>query len=76
MNIKDCSERKIVCISNEDGNFFWCDSNSPLLEVGETYTVIGVNVHSWHTEIELKEFPNTLFNSVCFNELVGEDNDT
>ncbi len=68
MDIKNCSERKVVCIDNENNNFFGCDINSPLLEVGKTYTVTAVNVHSWHTEVELKEFPNKLFNSVCFRE--------
>jgi hypothetical protein len=70
----NCSERQVVCVSNEDNNFFSCDSNSPLLEVGKIYTVIDVAVHSWHTEIELKEFPNTLFNSVCFKEKGGGSN--
>jgi hypothetical protein len=69
VNINDCSIRKVVCISNEDNDFFSCDKNSPLLEVGKTYTIESVNVHGWHTEIELKEFPNTLFNSVCFDEI-------
>lgn len=69
MNIRDCSERKIICTSNEDNNFFGCDKNSPLLEVGKTYTVIGITIHSWHSEVELKEFPNVVFNSVCFEEL-------
>lgn len=72
MNIKDSAKRKVVCVDNEDNKFFGCDRNSPLLEVGKTYTVIGVYVHGWHTEVELKEFPNTLFNSVCFVEMVGE----
>jgi hypothetical protein len=70
-NIRDHSKRKVVCISNEDNHFFGCDSNSPLLEVGKTYNVVDVDVHGWHTEVELKEFPNTMFNSCCFEEKEG-----
>ena len=66
---------KIICINNEDNDFFECDCNSPLLEVGKTYTVVDVIEHSWHTEIELEEFPGVLFNSVCFEELIEEDED-
>lgn len=72
MNIRDCSTREVVCINNENNNFFGCDENSPLLEIGKTYTIVDVDVHSWHTEIELKEFPDIKFNSVCFEEKGGE----
>ena len=71
MNIRDYSQREVVCVDNEDNNFFGCDTNSPLLEVGKTYTVVDVEVHSWHTEVELKEFPKIMFNSVCFEEKGG-----
>ena len=73
MDIRNCTEREIVCISNKDNEFFGCDENSPLLEVGKTYTVVNVDVHSWHTEVELEEFPNIMFNSVCFEEKGGAE---
>ena len=73
MNINNCSEREVVCVRNEDNHFFACDSNSPLLEVGKTYNVVNVDVHSWHTQIELEEFPNIVFNSVCFEEKGGQE---
>ena len=72
MDITDYSEREVICVSNKDDEFFGCDCNSPLLEVGKIYTVIDVDVHSCHVEIRLKEFPNTVFNSVCFEEMVGD----
>lgn len=72
MNIEDYSKRKVICINNKDNEFFGCDENSPLLEVGKTYTVVNVDVHSWHTEVELEEFPNIIFNSVCFDEIGGD----
>lgn len=68
MDINNRSEREVVCIENKDNNFFSCDSNSPLLEIGKTYNVVNVDVHSYHAQIELKEFPNIVFNSVCFEE--------
>ena len=46
-------------------------ANASLLTVGEKYTVIDVEVHSWHTLVTLLEFPNEQFNSVLFEE-VGE----
>ena len=69
MNIKDYSEREVICISNQDNNFFSCDVNSPMLEVGATYTVVNLYVYGWYTEVELKEFPGVVFNSVCFKEI-------
>ena len=73
MNINDSSKRKVVCVNNKDNEFFACDSNNPLLEVGKIYTVVYVYVHGWHTEIGLEEFPNALFNSVCFREVEGDE---
>ena len=73
MNIRDYSKREVVCINNENNNFFDCDINSPLLEVGKKYIVVNVDVHSWHTKVELEEFPNIVFNSVCFEEKGGDE---
>lgn len=74
MNIRDYSEREVVCVANEDNKFFSCDTNSPLLKAGATYTIANIDVHGWHTEVELKEFPGVVFNSVCFAEKDGADN--
>lgn len=68
-DIYDSEERKVVCVSNKDHNFYDCDENAPLLKVGEQYTVSEVEVHSWHTVVYLKEFPGVEFNSVCFEEI-------
>lgn len=72
MNVRDCSERQVICVSNKDNKFFGCDENSPMLEVGKKYTVVSICIHSWHTEIELEEFPGVAFNSVCFEEEEGD----
>lgn len=72
MNIFNSKPREVVCISNKDNKYITCDVNSPLLEVGKTYNVISVSVYSWHTEVELYEFPNLVFNSTCFEEKRGK----
>lgn len=65
---------KVVCVDNEDNHFFSVDSNSPLLEVGKEYTISDIEVHSWHTEVRLEEFPGVRFNSTCF-DIDDEDDD-
>ena len=70
-NIRDNRVREVVCVSNKDNEFRAVDENSPLLEVGKTYTVIQVDMYDWYTDVILKEFPNVRFNSVCFNEVRG-----
>ena len=57
------SERKVVCVRTST------DIHS-LLEIGKEYTVANVDVHSWNTDVYLKEFGGDIsFNSVCFNEI-------
>ena len=68
LNIYDSSVREVVCVSNKDNEFIACDENSPLLEVGKTYTLVSVTVYDWKTEVEVEEFPDIKFNSSCFNE--------
>ena len=43
--------------------------NHHLLEVGKEYTLEDIDVHSWHTIVYIKEFPNVEFNSVVFKEI-------
>ena len=73
MNIYDNTPREILCISNSSNDFFDCDRNSPMLEIGTTYNLVCVIIHSWHTEIELEEFPGIKFNSVYFEEIGGAE---
>lgn len=62
-------ERKVLCVSNREDGMMIGSHNHYLLEVGETYTVENVEVHSWHTLVYLKEFPGKEFNSVVFEEI-------
>lgn len=68
-DIWDESKRQVRCMRNEDPGWWRCRDNAPALTVGKLYTVSGVHVHSWYTEVELEELPGLLFNSSLFEEL-------
>ena len=70
MDIFDNTTRPIMCISNSSDVFD--GRNSHLLKVGCIYNLDDVEVHSWHTYVYLKEFPNVHFNSVLFEEIESE----
>lgn len=68
-NIFNSSERQIVCKNNNDNTWSFDDKASQYLEVGKIYTVIDVEVHSWHTRLTLKEIANRQFHSSHFEEI-------
>ena len=43
-----------------------------LIEIGKPYTVEKTVVHTWHTEVYLKEFPGISFNSIFFRNLLNQ----
>ena len=43
---------------------------STCLTPGAVYTVVDMQVHSWHTKLVLKEFPGKRFNSVLFESIL------
>ena len=57
-----CTENQIKWGCNDDPHSF--------LTIGGIYTMLKEEVHSWHTKIILKEFPDKKFNSVCFEEIL------
>lgn len=63
------SERKVLCVKNDEDGMMVSNYNHHLLEVGKEYTVESVEVHSWHTLVYLKEFSGKSFNSVAFEEI-------
>ena len=69
MDIFNNTRRQVVCVENDMKSTFPGFANESLLTVGEKYTVIDVEVHSWHTLVTLLEFPNEQFNSVLFEEI-------
>ena len=68
MDIWNKEERKVICVSNKPHQTFDLE-NASLLTIGEEYTVVKIDVHSWHTLVRVREFPDQWFNSVLFEEL-------
>lgn len=57
----------VRCINNvAEGCMKVCGYNSPMLEVGKVYNVVGVETHAFYTLYTLREFPGERFNSVDF----------
>lgn len=69
MDIFNTEERPVVCVDNTYMDGFSFGEQVGLLNVGKTYTVVDLEVHSWHTMVTLREFPNRQFNSCHFEEL-------
>lgn len=69
MDIFNTEERQVVCVDNTYMDGFSFGEQAGLLNVGKTYTVVDLEVHSWHTMVTLREFPNKQFNSCHFEEL-------
>lgn len=75
MDINNVLVRKIKCTSNTDGNFWGCDGNHHLLEVGKEYTLLNMDTRSWHTVVYLAEFPGIPFNSCAFVDMYEDDDE-
>lgn len=71
IDIFNNNPRKIVCVNNDDTNSFGLNGTGHLLTVGMEYTLVDIEVHSWHSRVEVEEFPNAQFNSVLFEEIDG-----
>ena len=67
---------KIRFTEASDEQVRWDDNDDPRehLVMGGIYTVQEWDVHSWHTKVTLKEFPDLRFNSVHFEKWVLEEN--
>lgn len=61
-------------LGTTDDQVKWGSNDDPrgLLVEGDSYTLIRVEIHSWHTKYELLEFPGKQFNSVSFSEPVDD----
>lgn len=69
MDIFNNNKRKILCVNNDDSEAWGFRGTGHLLIVGHEYTLVDTEVHSYHTKIELEEFPNIQFNSILFEEI-------
>ena len=57
---------KFIKSSNEQVKWGNNDDPSKYLKEGNIYDVMNKEVHSWHTKIILKDFPDKKFNDVSF----------
>ncbi len=62
----NCVKGTKVKFTNDCCGGFLTGKDNYLLILGETYTIDHTEVHSFHTKVYLKEYPNSVFNSVCF----------
>jgi hypothetical protein len=69
LDIYNSTSRPVICVSNNDQGWWSCKDNAPMLTVGETYTLVDIDVYDWHSRVFLKEFPGHEFNSILFNEV-------
>lgn len=55
----------------------WGSNDNPnnVLEVGKVYEVLEEEVHSWHTKLILKDFPNKKFNCITFKYITEASHD-
>lgn len=65
------TESKVVYTGCSSEQVKWGSNDNPnnILIIGKEYTVKSIDIHSWHTKIELKEFPGKFFNNVCFKRV-------
>lgn len=59
---------KYIGSSDMQASFGRCDDPRPHLIKGKIYEVEKREVHKWHTQITLVDFPLLSFNSVSFDE--------
>jgi hypothetical protein len=64
---------KYVGATDEQVKFGNNDDPRGVLVVGGMYTVQATDVHTWHTKIELQEYPGLRFNSVSFVDYPPKD---
>jgi len=60
--------KKVKCISTHT-TFGNCDDAEKHLKVGEIYTLLTKQIHSWHTKYQFIEHPALWFNSVQFEDV-------
>ena len=62
---------KVMFVGATDDQVKWGANDDPrtLLTLGAIYTVGKKEIHSFHTKLELVEFPGKKFNSVSFVEI-------
>jgi len=71
MDIYSPSGSKVRFEHSTDAQVSWGSHDDPdkHLERGKTYTVLRTEVHSMHTKLYLREFPELKFNTCSFSNV-------
>jgi hypothetical protein len=69
MNIYAKYGDKVVCETLDAGYEYDREIASKHLVVGSVYTIEETEVHNWHIDVYLQEFPGIRFNSVFFEDV-------
>ena len=72
LDIHNGTQRVVICKNVRTGNYF---PNGELLKQKQRYHISKIEVHSWYTDVYLKEFPEKNFNSVQFAEIFPQEID-
>jgi len=68
MNIYAKNGDKVICKNISRGYDLTDETANKYLKIGSVYTVDYTDVHNWHTNVYLIEFPNVSFNSTDFED--------
>jgi hypothetical protein len=74
MNIYAIEGHKVKCSTLDAGYTYDMERATKYLEVGNEYTVDYTMVDSFSTDVCLREFPNVMFNSAFFEDVVEQSN--
>ena len=66
INAKKGTKVKVVNFDEKIMNWGGNDNPADYLKIGNVYTVLKTEIHSWHTKVYLKEFPDLKFGSAHF----------
>lgn len=68
MDIYSEKGTKVIYMGCSDEQVRWGHGDDPrgILIPGAVYTVDHTDVHGWHTDVYLEEYPGKKFNSVVF----------
>jgi hypothetical protein len=75
MNIYAIEGHRVKCDTFDAGYEYDRERAREYLEIGKEYTIDYTVVDSWSTDVYLKEFPNIVFNSVFFEDVVEQSDE-
>lgn len=66
LNIQNNSKREVICVQSKKADEWF--PNADKVKQGKLYHLEHLEVHNWHTDVYLSEFPQLRFNSLQFEE--------